>query len=100
MTDNPTNPSPNKKAAAPKRKLITRRRFFKFLAGSAALGAGTLVYATQFAPYHLTIENLTVPIPNLPFRWRNQKIIHLSDLHCGPRVDSAHIIRAFQMSAD
>jgi hypothetical protein len=37
-----------------------------------------------------------LPVTNLPERLRGTKVVQLSDLHIGPRVDDAYLIRTFE----
>ncbi len=82
------------------KKLLTRRRFLKSAAALVATGGTTYGYATTIAPHRLSIEKLTLPVPNLPLHRHGTRLALLSDLHAGPRADMDYLKRAINTAAD
>lgn len=75
--------------------MISRRKFLKAaVVYGAGLGLGG--YTWGFEPHWVEIVERGLPIAGLPDRWKGARLVHLSDLHIGPRVDDAYLIRAFE----
>jgi len=77
--------------------MITRRRFIK--ASTAVLGVGAAtagLYAWRIEPHWLEIVERQLPIANLPKDLVGSRLVQLSDLHIGSRVDDAFLLRTFQ----
>lgn len=71
----------NEVQAKPRRRLVTRRRFFA-TAAAAIVGVG--VYTWQVEPRWAELVERKFPIANLPPHLVGKKIVHLSDIHVGP----------------
>lgn len=74
----------------------------KFLKGMAAMGgAGLLagVYAWQIEPFWLEFVELPMPVKNLPEAWVGKKLMQISDIHTGPRVDHQFLIKSLKEAA-
>ena len=69
---------------------LTRRRFLAALGGAALLG----LYTWRVEPHWVEVVHREMPIPNLPDHLVGKTLVQLSDLHIGPRVDSAFIQRS------
>jgi predicted MPP superfamily phosphohydrolase len=61
--------------------------FRVFAEGVLALTAGTLVWGFVRGQRRLEITRLTVELPGLPPDAPGLRVVHLSDLHLGPRAD-------------
>jgi uncharacterized protein len=95
-----TEPTPSRAGLSRRPPLLSRRRFLTASAALLATTTATYAHATTIAPHNLTLENLTIPIPNLAPSRHGTRLALLSDLHAGPRVSFAHIQRALRMAAD
>lgn len=77
--------------------MLSRRRF---LTGSlAAAGAGLGLYSWQVEPHWVEVVRRPMPLPGLPAALDGATLLQLSDLHVGPRVDSAYLIGALRRAA-
>ena len=74
------------------RRLITRRRALKAVAGAALAGAGTLGYATLIEPHWYEVVERSLPLAGLPRAWVGKRIVQISDLHTG-RTDPDYLAR-------
>lgn len=74
-------------------KLVTRRRFLQV---SVAAGLGTCLYTWRVEPHWVEVVERRLPILNLPEELRGSRLVQLSDLHIGPRVDDRYLIRTLQ----
>lgn len=75
---------------------MNRRRFLKYSALAAATTAvGTVGYTLAIEPHWLDVTERTLPIADLPPALEGATLAHLSDLHIGPQVDDAYLIRSF-----
>jgi len=81
---------------------ITRRRFLKWMLGSAATAGlsalGGVGYATLAEPHWLAVERVDVPLPGLPASLDGFTIAQLSDLHRGPEVAQEGITQAVKLA--
>ena len=65
---------------------------------SAAAGAGAYTWLVE--PQWVEVVERTLPIANLPAALTGRTLIHLSDIHVGPRVDDAYVVETFRRLAD
>lgn len=74
---------------------FTRRHLFRLagLASIAAVGG----YTFFVEPHWLEVVRRPLPIPDLPESLIGRKVVQLSDLHIGPKVDSAYIRKALRL---
>ena len=79
---------------------MKRRRFLRVSAVGAALAAGAGFYTWRVEPHWLEIVKKRLPIVNLPDRLVGSRLVQMSDLHIGPRVEDAYLIRSFQSVTD
>jgi predicted MPP superfamily phosphohydrolase len=64
-----------------------------------AMGASAGFYAWRIEPHWVEIVRFPMPLANLPPSLEGRTLLHLSDLHVGPGVDSQYLIEAFQRAA-
>lgn len=77
---------------------MTRRRFFKLAAAASGLGLGTAaLYTWKCEPHWPEVVNIRLPIARLPAELKGSRLVQLSDLHIGPRVDDDYLLNAFAM---
>jgi uncharacterized protein len=72
---------------------LTRRQFF-WTAGTCLTGSvvGTTVYAWQVEPHWVEIVHRPLTIKGLPGALSGKRLVQLSDLHVGHRVDDGYLI--------
>ena len=74
--------------------MITRRRFLRT---TAAVAGGLGLYTWRVEPHWLEVVERQLPIPDLPEHLRGHRIVQLSDLHIGPRVDDSFLFHTFAL---
>lgn len=74
---------------------ITRRRLIKAAASGLALGAGAGFYAWRIEPHWLEVVERKLPVERLPRDWEGARLVQMSDLHMGARVDDDYLRRCF-----
>jgi predicted MPP superfamily phosphohydrolase len=73
-----------------------RRQFlWRGLGATAALAAGTGLYAWRIEPHWVELVERSLPIANLPLALAGRTLVQLSDLHVGPRVDDDYVLGVF-----
>jgi uncharacterized protein len=77
--------------------VLSRRRF---LLGSAAVPAALGAYAWRVEPQWLELVRRPLPIRRLPQRLNGRTLVHVSDLHVGPRVDDEYVLSTFARIRD
>jgi predicted MPP superfamily phosphohydrolase len=77
-------------------KLLTRRQTIKALvtAGSSALLLG--LYTWQVEPHWLELTYPELPVTRLAQALDGLSLAQISDIHVGPRVDDAYIVKSFR----
>jgi predicted MPP superfamily phosphohydrolase len=65
------------------------------LGAAVALG----LYAWRIAPHRVELVRLAMPLAGLPRELAGRTLLHLSDLHVGPQVDSSLLARALAEAA-
>jgi len=60
---------------------MTRRRFFQIVAGMTLTAGALAGYTRLVEPHWLSIDNLELPIRNLPSALDGKRIVQLSDIH-------------------
>jgi predicted MPP superfamily phosphohydrolase len=75
--------------------LLTRRRFLRACAAGAGLAGGAVLYTWRVEPHWLEVVERPLPLAHLPKALAGTRLVQLSDLHIGPRVDDAFLVRAF-----
>lgn len=79
---------------------LTRRAFMRRVSvplGAAALGLG--FYVGRVEPHWLEVVERALPIRNLPPALAGRILLHVSDIHVGPRVDSHYLMDSFRLVA-
>ena len=75
-------------------------RAFLGLGGAGFAGAvGVVLYSWQIEPHWVDLVRLPMPLPNLPPELAGRTLLQVSDIHVGPRVSSAYLIRALTDAA-
>ena len=75
---------------------ITRRRCLMMAKLAVVGGAATFLYTWRVEPHWIRVVFRELPIRQLPRALQGRTIVQISDLHVGPRVDSAYLIRAMK----
>lgn len=76
---------------------LSRRTLLKRgLVGSLALGAGLVGYTVFVEPFWWRFVHADLPIGNLPSDLSGRRLVQLSDLHLGYRIDEACLREAVQ----
>jgi predicted MPP superfamily phosphohydrolase len=76
--------------------MFTRRRFLKISATALGCGAGVGVYAWRVEPHWLELVERRLRVTALPENLTGKRLVQLSDLHIGPRVDDGYLRRTFE----
>ena len=77
--------------------LKTTRRKFSKVVGSGILGTAAIgFYTWQIEPKWVEYKKISMAIENLPESLVGEYLVHLSDIHIGPRVDSNYIINTLK----
>ncbi len=75
----------------------SRRRFlWRGLGSTVALAAGTGLYSWRVEPHWVEFVERALPIANLPAALIGRRLVQLSDLHVGPRVDDDYVLGVFE----
>lgn len=74
--------------------VLSRRGFLILGGGALASAAGVGLYAWQLEPHWVEVVRRRMLLEHLPAGLAGKTLLHLSDLHVGPRVDSEYLIRA------
>jgi uncharacterized protein len=78
---------------------VNRRDFLKLgaLAGASAAGVG--LYTWQVEPHWEKVVERDLPIAHLPSALAGARMVQVSDIHVGPRVDDDYLIGALDRAA-
>jgi uncharacterized protein len=79
---------------------ISRRRFLSAAGVSLGGAALTGLYTWRVEPHRLELVHRPLDIRRLPPRLAGRTLVHISDVHVGPRVDDDYVISAFRRIAD
>jgi predicted MPP superfamily phosphohydrolase len=79
---------------------VNRRDFLKLSAIAGASTATSVVgYTWLIEPHWEKIVERDLPIANLPASLGGARLVQLSDLHVGPRVDDGYLVNALERAA-
>lgn len=79
---------------------MNRRRFLLASAGALAAGAaGTVGYTLGIEPHWVDVVERPMPVRDLPPALAGKRLAQVSDLHVGPHVDDAYLVRALSSLA-
>jgi len=78
--------------------MISRRSFFKHALSASIAGIAGAAYGNLIEPNRLSLERVSVPIPNLPESLQGTKIAVLSDFHLHPFTKIEHIQAAVDLA--
>src|SRR5688572_10452144 len=75
---------------------MTRRQFIrKASLATGITSAGTCAYTWRWEPHWVEFVERPLPIANLPEVLIGKRLVQLTDLHIGPRVDDSYLIDTF-----
>lgn len=79
--------------------MLTRRRFIRTTALSAASSLGFAGYGFANALDLPSLRRSTLELEDLPPSWDGLRILQISDVHAGPYMDSERMLRVRDMAA-
>jgi uncharacterized protein len=80
-------------------RTLSRRRFLQAVGSSLGVAAGVGFYTWRVEPHWLEIVRRRLPIRRLPPSLAGRTLVHLSDVHVGPRVDDEYVLATFRRIA-
>jgi predicted MPP superfamily phosphohydrolase len=80
--------------------MLTRRQFLTLGGAAVASAGGIALYAWQIEPHWVEVVRRPMPLENLPPSLEGRTLLHVSDIHVGPRVSSAYLIKTFERARD
>ena len=78
---------------------MNRRTFLRWTAGATGL-AGLGGYMYGFEPHWVDVTHRDLPVARLPEALRGARLVQISDLHVGARVDDAYIVDCLRKVRD
>ena len=75
----------------------SRRRFLRLTMYGAAAAVG--LYTWRIEPHWLEIVRRPLPVRQLPPRLAGRTLVHISDVHVGPRVSDSYVLDTFRRVA-
>jgi predicted MPP superfamily phosphohydrolase len=75
----------------------TRRALLKAGGAMAVATAATGFYSWQIEPHWVEVTHRPLPVRGLPAELAGKTLIHLSDIHVGPRVDDDYVLHCFDL---
>ncbi len=79
---------------------LNRRRFLKLTAAAAGTAVAAGLYAWRVEPVWLEVVHRPLPVRGLPTGWVGRRLVQLSDLHVGRRVDPDYLVSALRRVSD
>src|SRR5688572_3238162 len=88
--------------SAPAAPLPIRRRQFlrRAVRGALAAAAATCFYTWRIEPHWVEVVRRQLPLARLPSSLVGKRLVQLSDLHAGPRVDQSYLLEAAERVAE
>jgi hypothetical protein len=79
---------------------VGRRRFLKAGASLLVTGGAAGLYSWKVEPHWLEIVHRRLPVAFLPARLAGRRLVQISDVHVGLRVDDDYVLSTFARVAD
>ena len=79
--------------------LVSRRAFLRASGATLCAAAGTGLYVWRIEPHWVEVVRHPLPVAHLPASLLGRTLVQISDVHVGPRVDDAYVIRTFKRVA-
>src|SRR5690349_8820099 len=76
--------------------MLSRRQFLALGGTVLATAAGLGVYAFEIEPHWVEVVRRPMPLDNLPPELAGRTLLHISDIHVGPRVSSEYLMGALE----
>ena len=76
--------------------MLSRRAFLRTAGTSLGAAAAAGLYTWRIEPRWLEIVQRSLPIARLPTAWAGRRLVQISDVHVGPRVDDDYVIETFR----
>jgi len=80
--------------------MLTRRQFLALGGATLASGAGVVLYAWQIEPHWVEIVRRPLPLEHLSATLEGRTLLHISDMHVGPKVSSAYLIETLDRARE
>jgi predicted MPP superfamily phosphohydrolase len=79
---------------------VDRRTFVRGAAGAVAgTAVATVGYTWQVEPHWERVEQRDLPVAGLPPLLEGRRLVQLSDIHVGPRVDDDYLVDALERAS-
>jgi uncharacterized protein len=76
--------------------VLSRRAFLRTASTSLGAAAAVGLYTWRIEPRWLEIVQRSLPIARLPAAWAGRRLVQISDVHVGARVDDDYVIETFR----
>ena len=80
--------------------VLNRRQFLRLSGTTLASAAGLTLYAWQVEPHWVEVVRRPMPLEHLPEALEGSTLLQISDIHVGPRVSSAYLLRTLTAARD
>lgn len=78
---------------------LSRRTFLRATGSALGAAAATGLYTWRIEPHWVEFVHHRLPVRNLPASLAGARLVQLSDIHVGPRVDDDYIVETFRATA-
>lgn len=79
---------------------LSRRAFLRATGSVCGAAAATGLYTWRIEPHWVEFVHRRLPVSNLPAPLVGRRLVQLSDIHVGPRVDDDYIIDTFRATSE
>lgn len=79
---------------------LSRRVFLQTTGTALAASAATGFYTWRIEPHWVEFVHHRLPVAHLPASLAGKRLVQLSDIHVGPRVDDDYIVETFRATAE